>query len=399
MNTSLYIHIPFCLNKCLYCDFVSYPYNPGDVPGYLDALGAEIKQKARLAHHSLAEHSLVKDFAKGDGTDGGETLRLESIYIGGGTPTCLGGESLAGIIRLAGEHFFLQPGAEITVEANPGTINTRKLELLLGDGVNRLSIGLQSCDDDKLKILGRVHNFKEGREAFFRAREAGFQNISIDLMYGIPGQTPGQWRQCLERVLELAPEHISAYGLTLEEGTPLLRMVEDGQLNPCPEDDEAEMFEAAMGLLGEAGYGHYEISNFALPGRECRHNLRYWHNLSYLGAGAAAVSYIGGRRLANEANLLQYTKKVLGGESPVSQVEEADRATTMAETIFLALRLNKGLNPVNFMHRFGQDINDIYKDTLSGLRAKGLLEYRGGNICLTARGLMLGNTVFAAFMP
>lgn len=378
MSIGLYTHVPFCVRKCNYCSFVSMPREDGPVSLYINSLAAEMAMRAPMLSR--------------------EGKAVDSIYIGGGTPTCLSGKELAGILANVYSQFDIAKGAEITVEANPGTVGGGKLAALRDQGVNRLSMGFQACHPDLLAVLGRIHSYPEALAAFKEARLAGFDNINVDLVFGVPGQTADLWRECLKRVADLRPDHISAYGLQLEEGTPLFRRVRDGLLEPCPEDTEAEMFHDLIGLLKACGYEHYEISNFALPGRACRHNLKYWHNLEYLGLGPAAHSNIGGRRFSNEASLQLYAEMLEEGRLPVDWQEETDKGTEMSETVFLGLRLIEGLDLSEFRERFGKSIDDVYRKEIRRLTDLKLVERMEGRLRLTPRGLFLGNSVFAEFV-
>lgn len=378
MSTGIYIHIPFCLKKCNYCSFVSFPGKPEEISAYMDALVKEMQIRARILTP--------------------EERTVDSVYVGGGTPTCLSGHQLAGMMANIFTLFNLDANAEITVEANPGTVDRSKLKTLAEAGFNRLSLGFQACDDDLLGVLGRVHSYPEAEAAFGEARRAGFDNINIDLIFAIPGQSFEKWHRCLKRVAGLGPEHISAYGMQLEENTPLHNMVRQGILEECPEDLDAEMYADLMETLGAYGYVHYEVSNFARPGRYSRHNLRYWQNRQYLGFGVAAHSYLGRRRFSNETGLGQYVRRLESGELPVCWEEEIDRQTEMSETVFLGLRLLQGLDTGEFRERFGQGIEEVYGQQLERLKHLDLIETADNRIYLTRRGLMLGNVVFAEFV-
>jgi len=377
--SSLYIHVPFCLRKCLYCDFTSYPYSGEGERGYLAGLEREIalwKQKAA-----------------------GERWTMSTVFIGGGTPTCLSPGGLGEIIANVGEHFSLSPDVEFTVEANPGTVDRSVLEMLRRGGVNRLSLGAQACSSDTLRTLGRIHSHRQTVDAVRQAREAGFDNISLDLIFGVPGQTLEEWLGCLEQIIALRPGHISAYGLQLEAGTPLYAMVEEGTLRPCDEDLQADMYYAAIDTLQGAGYRHYEISNFARPGRECRHNLVYWHNGGYLGLGPAAHSRLGMRRTANEERLDGYQAALAGGRLPVVQSEELSERDDIFETVFLGLRLMAGLDLESFRARFGVSLDRVYPGVAERLTGEDLLETYAGSLRLTRRGLAVANMVMAEFVP
>ena len=378
MSIGLYIHVPFCIKKCNYCSFVSVPRDIRLISQFLDALVAEMKIRTA----ALSSEERVVD----------------SIYIGGGTPTCLSGESLAQMLARVRHYFDVTKEAEISVEANPGTVDQDALNLLKRSGYNRLSFGFQSCQQEHLKTLGRIHSYQEAVASFQAARSAGFDNINVDLIFGIPGQTLRQWQDCLQKIVSLGPEHISAYGLQIEEETPLYKRVLEGTMEPCSEDLEAEMYQSLMDILTASGYVHYEISNFSLPGRFSRHNLRYWQNKSYLGLGPAAHSYLGRKRLANDSSLEGYLEKLATSSSPVSWEEIVTPESEMSETVFLGLRLAEGLDLEGFMKRFGKALDQVYPEQIKKLSGLGLVEKAGNRLRLTKQGMMLGNIVFVEFV-
>ncbi len=378
MTTGLYIHVPFCVRKCLYCDFTSYPYHPPDARTYLQAL----RQEMRLYGKILSS----------------EEREVSSLFIGGGTPTCLPADGLAAMIEDAGSVFKLLPGCEITVEANPGTIGREGLAQLSAAGVNRLSIGVQSFQDGLLKVLGRIHDARAAVEAVRAARQAGFVNVNIDLIFGIPGQSAGDWLETLGRAAELSPEHISLYGLQLEEGTPLERAVTLGKLVACPEELELSMYRTAIDFLTGHSYEHYEISNFARPGRQSVHNLKYWLNRPYLGLGAGAHSCFRGERFANETSLKLYFDKVFRGEYPVKDREVLSEKVAMSEFMFLGLRLIRGVDLDMFQRRFGKRAEVVYSSQINRLLEQGLIEARDGYLRLSEKGLPLANRVFLEFV-
>lgn len=379
LQTGLYIHVPFCIKKCRYCDFVSYPYREDDATAYLDGLLREMEIYS--ASPAVQER------------------KISTVYIGGGTPTCLPGPYLEKIISSCFKHFNIIPGAEVSMEANPGTLDNELAERLLASGVNRLSLGVQACRDEELLLLGRIHSYRQAEESYRVAREAGFKNIGVDLIYGLPGQQAENWLQCLQLTAALEPDHISAYGLQLEEGTPLHREVKNGTVNACNEDEELKMLWGTINFLSGRGFEHYEISNFARPGKKCAHNIIYWRNQDYLGLGPAAHSYINGLRCANETELNAYIKALDAGCLPVAQEEKIDLQTEMAETIFLGLRLVKGLNLRGFQDRFGCLLEEIYAEELRRLLELDLVEIIDGYLRLTTRGLPVANQVFVEFLP
>lgn len=379
LPSSLYIHVPFCVRKCLYCDFTSYQYSSGGEREYLVGLEREMA----LWGKNVA----------------GERWTLSTVFIGGGTPTCLSPGGLGEIIANVERHFNLSPDLEYTVEANPGTVHRAGLEALRHSGVNRISLGAQACCANTLRTLGRIHSHRQTVDAVRQAREAGFDNINLDLIFGVPGQTRGGWLGCLEKIIALGPDHISAYGLQLETGTPLCAMVDDGILQPCDEELQLDMYYLAIDTLKDAGYQHYEISNFARLGRECRHNLVYWHNGGYLGLGPAAHSRLGMRRLANEERLDSYLAALAGGSLPVFRCEDLSVQDDIFETVFLGLRLAVGLDLGSFRERFGVSLDHVYPGLAERLIGEGLLEIDANHLRLTRRGLAVANPVMAEFVP
>ncbi|MFZ3170910.1 MAG: radical SAM family heme chaperone HemW [Carboxydocellales bacterium] len=378
MALSLYIHIPFCLRKCNYCDFVSYAYDADLVEQYLVNLYREME--------------LVSDGLSG------EERRLSTIFLGGGTPTSLSGQQLHNILQKTREYFIWDAGAEVTVEANPGTLDGEKLNLLRAGGVNRLSLGVQAFQPQLLQGIGRIHNTRAIYQGVELAREAGFTNLNLDLMYGLPGQSMVDWLETLEKALELGVEHISAYSLKLEPETPFYRQWQQGRLKPCDEDLEADMYQAAIDRLTAGGLGHYEISNFARPGLECRHNLTYWLLDEYLGLGPAAHSLIAGHRLANCTNLQAYLNTLANGQRPLADQQFITSKDEMAEFMFLGLRLIKGVQKADFTKRFGISLTQVYGPAIARLITLNLLEETSELLRLTSLGLALGNEVFEAFL-
>ena len=372
---ALYLHVPFCRRKCNYCSFISYEYREADIPAYVSALKAELVQRARGEH-------------------------VRSIYFGGGTPTLLSVKQLADILATVGSLFIVEETAEITIEANPGMANMSYLTGIGELGVNRLSLGVQSLNDAELALLGRIHTAAEAREAVRFARGSGFNNLSIDLIYGLPGQTPGDWRKTLDEALAMEPEHLSLYSLTLETDTPMWRAIEADSLPDIDPDLSADQYELAEDLLAAHGYGHYEISNWARKGQECRHNLAYWQNLPYLGAGVAAHSYLDGHRFANTKSLDQYLADFSEKLPPALDMdEEISPELQLAETVILGLRLGEGIDIKNINDRFGVDMLTHYGRQIEEMADAGLLEQTERNIRLTRRGRLLSNEVFWRFLP
>lgn len=378
MPIGLYIHVPFCLKKCNYCDFVSYPYDAGSAASYVCALK---KEMALYVAKLPPEH---------------KTLR--SIYIGGGTPTVLPAHLMTEILAAVRANFTWPGDIEVTVEANPGTVDESKLCALRGAGVNRLSLGAQAVQERLLSLLGRRHGWRQVDGAVMTARRAGIDNISIDLIYGIPGQIMKDWQETLEHAAALGVEHISAYNLKIEPDTPLCRDVTAGYTVPCDEDLEVEMLYYTIDRLSEHGYRHYEISNYARPGREAGHNLTYWQNEEYLGLGPAAHSYIDGVRFANTPDLHRYQAMLAQGRTPVSEEEVLTPRERLAEAIFLGLRLTDGVDLRQFAGKYGEDPEVSFRESLDKLLRLGLIHVSDHRLRLARKGLPLANEVFAEFV-
>ena len=392
----IYIHIPFCVRKCAYCDFLSGPASLEIQEKYVRALCREIETVSQ----TLAEERPVC-----------------SVFIGGGTPSILPEEFLEKILQKLKHAFLVAPDAEITIEANPGTLSEKKLLCYRKNGISRLSIGLQSPKDRELSILGRIHTWEDFKHTYSMARNTGFDNINIDLMFAIPDQTPDVWRENLWTVLTLMPEHVSAYSLIIEEGTPFAK----SDLNLPDEDEEYTMYEDTGRILREAGYHQYEISNYALPGRECRHNKGYWTRKDYLGFGIGAASLYRGIRFRNTRNMQTYietfsngtgesisTGGLLRSELPSSdttmpekirrEIQMLTREDAMSEFMFLGLRMTEGVSREDFCLAFGQDIDDVYGTVLHKYMKLGLLEESEGRIRLTRPGIHVSNTIMADFL-
>lgn len=414
---SLYLHIPFCHAKCHYCDFNSYAGMLGLRERYVAALIDEI----RLA----GSHARLPD---------GQLRRCRTIFLGGGTPSLLTSEQVSSILSAARDSFAVDANAEITLEANPGTLEYGHLDELRAVGVNRLSMGAQSFDPALLRWMGRIHSPEEIETAFQSARVAGFSSINLDFIYALPGQSLDTWSATLDRALALAPQHLSLYSLIVEEGTPLFRWVEQGRVQPADEDIAADMYELAQTRLAGAGYHHYEISNWALPGHECRHNLTYWHNLPYIGLGAGAHSSYAHQRFSEARPIHDYIARVQAAshvptEAPLQlrtprgrqlsiaepvvqwqpspkvpaaatvEMENISSTLEMAETAILGLRLVDGLDLPAFERRFHRDFEHVFGAQLSEPRSYGLLETQGDRLRLTERGRLLGNEVFERLLP
>ncbi|MFA5103724.1 MAG: radical SAM family heme chaperone HemW [Candidatus Margulisiibacteriota bacterium] len=379
-RTGLYFHIPFCKKKCDYCDFCSFAGSDETLHrNYLKALQKEL--------------------------DFGPDLQIATVYIGGGTPTILSNKSLEKLMDIV-RAGFVQAGfkpastpspIELTIEANPGTIDYYKLKTLKDRGVNRLSIGAQSFDDKELKLLGRIHDTEDIYASYEAAIKAGFSNINLDLIFGLPGQTVDDWNISLKKAVKLRPKHISAYNLQIEEETPFHeRYIVRAGRDRLRQDNDTEyhMYADTIDLLKSEGYIHYEISNFCLPGFECRHNLNYWENGEYLGVGVAASSHLNGGRRKNTNDLKRYLV------NPVNSgiKERHSKKNEIAETMFMGLRLIKGVSLNCFKKRFGKSLQELYRKEIKELSSEGLVELEGGHLRLTGKGLFLANEVFERFV-
>jgi len=384
MIPSLYIHIPFCKRKCNYCDFVSYAGKEEMIEGYVETLTQELKEKTSKFIPPLPVPR------RSSGQVGEGLAALQTIYFGGGTPTLLRPDHFAKI--LFESRISNLESLEITVEANPGTVNKDYLKELRQLGINRLSLGAQTFNDRHLKTLGRIHSSKDIYQAVEDARTAGLQNISLDLIFALPDQTLEEWKEDLSQAINLEPNHLSTYNLQIEEGTPFAKMT-NAELQMPNEEIEAEMYEHTIETLTAKGYHHYEISNFAQPGRECRHNINYWKNGNYIGIGAGAHSHVNGRRWANPDPVEEYVKNSLNGFETRTELRASSIVTTIKtdkrETLFLGLRLIEGL-PTKTFEGFENEVSELLND--------GLLIRQNGNYKLSKRGLFLANLVFEKFV-
>jgi oxygen-independent coproporphyrinogen-3 oxidase len=381
-TVSLYLHIPFCHTRCYYCDFNTYA---GILPlrePYVRALLSEIALAGEQARHA-----------------GGSVRRARTIFFGGGTPSLLTVGQVRRLLDACRAAFALDEDAEITLEANPGTLTREKLVGLREAGINRLSLGSQSFDAQLLKALGRIHTPEEITGAVSAARAAGFTSINLDFMFGLPGQTMQHWQETLEQALALRPEHLSLYSLIIEEGTPFFDWTREGRIVPGDEDLCADMYEYADERLQAAGYANYEISNWALPGHQSRHNLTYWRNLPYIGMGAGAHSFFSGKRFSNERDPQRYIDTLKKRQLPVVECETIDKAQEMSETAFLALRTAEGLHLPTFEERFATPFARFVGDRLRPVEEAGLLEQSEGWLRLSKRGRLLGNEVFLRLLP
>jgi oxygen-independent coproporphyrinogen-3 oxidase len=381
-TAALYLHVPFCHTRCYYCDFNTYA---GLLPmrePYVRALIKEIELAGNQAR-----------------TADGKRRRSRSIFFGGGTPSLLTPTQITRLLQACFAAFSVDADAEITMEANPGTLSQEQLLAIRAAGINRLSMGAQSFDANLLQTLGRIHTPEEIEQAVHWARAAGFQSISLDLMFGLPGQTMQHWHETLDRALELRPEHLSMYSLIVEEGTPFFDWVRQGKITPGEEDLCADMYEYADKRLQEAGYLNYEISNWSLPGYHSLHNLTYWQNLPFIGMGAGAYSSFADRRFSNEREPAQYIKRLKAGELPEVESEPIEPEQAMAETSFLALRTAPGLHLPTFEQRYSLPFAQFVGNRLQTVMDAGLIEYDDGWLRLSDRGRLLGNEVFMRLLP
>jgi oxygen-independent coproporphyrinogen-3 oxidase len=374
---SVYIHIPFCLTKCGYCGFNSRPpASDNEAGAYCQILIKEIEN------------------CKPGNSE------LKTVYFGGGTPSLLSAIQLADILKAIKKKFgSFGDDCEVTIEANPGTVDIYKLSDLRQAGFNRLSLGVQSFDPDLLKLMGRRHTAEQALAAFRDARQAGFRNISLDLIFALPGQSLENWEADLARALELGPEHISLYSLTYEPDTEFTRQKEQGRLTPASEELEEEMYLAAIEAMGSAGYAHYEVSNFARKGFRSRHNLNYWMGGDYLGFGAGAHSHLEGKRWSNFKDSDKYLAALAKGNSPAEMEEELTREQRIFETIFLGLRMTEGIAVGEFEKKWGMAPTKYMPKVWRKLEENYYLEKEGGRVRLNIEGLLLSDTILADFAP
>jgi oxygen-independent coproporphyrinogen III oxidase len=381
MQAGIYIHIPFCRSRCSYCDFATGMYEGESAENYVRALTAEISRWQEVESPSAAD----------------------TIYFGGGTPSLLTPSQIERILKAVHGRFEIVEGAEVTMEMNPAAISNsdelsnQKLSDFRRLGINRASFGAQTFDDRELKQLGRTHTAADIPSTLERLRESGFENINFDLIAGLPGQTLAGWKRNLAEALNLRPVHLSLYLLDVHEGTPLADQIHSG-MRPKPDDDLAgEMYQLTLEKVDAAGYEHYEISNFCLPGFESRHNIKYWNGAPYYGFGCSAHSYDGGRRRwASERDVARYVQLIELKQTPIIERTDLNDEEARSESIFLGLRLMRGLDLEDYRTRFGSDLLDRYDADLSRLREAGLIEIDEGLMRLTRRGALLSNEVFAA---
>jgi len=370
----LYVHVPFCQSKCRYCDFYSAPMEEPTKDAYVQA----------LKHYLALYRSQASSY------------RVNTVFFGGGTPSQLSASQLKELLRQIKACFKLDSGAEISIELNPDDCSLKLFKSLLQAGFNRFSLGCQSADDGCLRTLGRRHDFAQVRQAVADARRAGVKNLSLDMMFGLPGQTLDSFLQELDCFVALGPEHLSLYALTLEEGTPLWQQRQE--LTFPDEDEVSDMYLQGVERLKQAGYEHYEISNFARRGYECRHNLRYWRCEEYLGFGPSAHSYFAGKRFSLKADACAYVASLQNDEPIIDEYEEISPEERLGETVMLSLRLCEGLDTRAFAQRFHRDFDELFGAKLAPFRQAGLVERRGDQVCLTPRGMWLSNAVLAELL-
>ena len=371
---AVYIHIPFCLRKCNYCDFLSFA-QPQQMAKYVEALIAEM---------ALA----VNQFE----------VQAKTIFIGGGTPSCLPEGLMEQMLQAVQRCFVTDALIEYTMEANPGTLTEKKLQLMHQYGVNRLSLGVQSDRADHLQILGRIHSFDEAKQAVQMARNAGFENINLDFMYGLPGQTVEQWKYTLQNAMALEPQHLSLYQLKIEEGTVLDTWLAQGKISEFDDELALEMYRMAQSMLAEQGYGQYEISNYAKAGWESLHNQVYWRTDDYFGVGLGACSWIRPLRWNNSFDMDDYAAQIRKGRLPAQEPEHLTETEQMEETVFMALRMNSGLEKIIFEQRFGQLVEAVFAAALQRCIGRGWMEETDTAYRLTEEGRVLGNLVFLEFI-
>jgi oxygen-independent coproporphyrinogen III oxidase len=369
---SLYIHIPFCKQKCFYCDFPSYASIDHLREDYVEALCKEIEEKAI-------------------------NYKIKSIFIGGGTPSYLETNEIVKMLKSINK-LNLSENMEFTMECNPGALEEEKLKSMLDGGVNRISMGLQAVQNSLLKDIGRIHSFKQFEENFKLARKVGFKNINVDLMFGLPNQNLEEWKESLETIARLNPEHISAYSLIIEEGTAFYKLWERNKLILPSEEEERDMYAITKNILKDYGYNQYEISNYAKVGFECYHNKVYWRSDEYLGIGSASTSFIDGKRIKNIENVKTYIDKINSGEDVIEDVTINTLEDSMEEFVFMGLRMIEGINIKEFNRRFGVNIESIYKEVIDKNINKKLLVLDNDNLKLTEKGIELSNSVMSDFI-
>ncbi|WP_415292840.1 radical SAM family heme chaperone HemW [Clostridium perfringens] len=372
---SLYIHIPFCAQKCLYCDFPSFARKDHLRKAYIEALNKEIIS-LREKHNNL---------------------EINTIFIGGGTPSVLEADELECLLKEVAK-LNMAKDIEYSMECNPGNLTEEKLEVMKKYGVNRISMGLQAKQDNLLKGLGRIHNYKTFKENFLLAKKVGFNNINVDLMFGLPNQRLNEWEETLREIISLEPAHISAYSLIIEEGTAFYNLYENDKLKLPTEEEERKMYHLAKKILEENGFNQYEISNYAKDGKECRHNLAYWNMDNWIGVGSAAASYINGKRIKNISSVEKYINSINEKREAVEEIINNSKNDNMEEFMFMGLRKINGIDENEFKNRFSMNINDVYGEILNKYIDEGLLIRESGRIFLSEKGIEISNIIMADFL-
>ncbi|EPB8144161.1 radical SAM family heme chaperone HemW [Clostridium perfringens] len=372
---SLYIHIPFCAQKCLYCDFPSFARKDHLRKAYIEALNKEIIS-LREKHNNL---------------------EINTIFIGGGTPSVLEADELECLLKEVAK-LNMAKDVEYSMECNPGNLTEEKLEVMKKYGVNRISMGLQAKQDNLLKGLGRIHNYKTFKENFLLAKKVGFNNINVDLMFGLPNQRLNEWEETLREIISLEPAHISAYSLIIEEGTAFYNLYENDKLKLPTEEEERKMYHLAKKILEENGFNQYEISNYAKDGKECRHNLSYWNMDNWIGVGSAAASYINGKRIKNISSVEEYINSINEKGEAVEEIINNSKNDNMEEFMFMGLRKINGIDENEFKNRFSMNINDVYGEILNKYIGEGLLIRESGRIFLSEKGIEISNVIMADFL-
>ncbi|EOU2085428.1 oxygen-independent coproporphyrinogen III oxidase [Clostridium perfringens] len=372
---SLYIHIPFCAQKCLYCDFPSFARKDHLRKAYIEALNKEIIS-LREKHNNL---------------------EINTIFIGGGTPSVLEADELECLLKEVAK-LNMAKDIEYSMECNPGNLTEEKLEVMKKYGVNRISMGLQAKQDNLLKGLGRIHNYKTFKENFLLAKKVGFNNINVDLMFGLPNQRLNEWEETLREIISLELAHISAYSLIIEEGTAFYNLYENDKLKLPTEEEERKMYHLAKKILEENGFNQYEISNYAKEGKECRHNLAYWNMDNWIGVGSAAASYINGKRIKNISSVEKYINSINEKREAVEEIINNSKNDNMEEFMFMGLRKINGIDENEFKNRFSMNINDVYGEILNKYIDEGLLIRESGRIFLSEKGIEISNIIMADFL-
>lgn len=372
---SLYIHIPFCAQKCLYCDFPSFARKDHLRKAYIEALNKEIIS-LREKHNNL---------------------EINTIFIGGGTPSVLESDELECLLKEVAK-LNMAKDIEYSMECNPGNLTEEKLEVMKKYGVNRISMGLQAKQDNLLKGLGRIHNYKTFKENFLLAKKVGFNNINVDLMFGLPNQRLNEWEETLREIISLEPAHISAYSLIIEEGTAFYNLYENDKLKLPTEEEERKMYHLAKKILEENGFNQYEISNYAKEGKECRHNLAYWNMDNWIGVGSASASYMDGKRIKNISSVEEYINSINEKGEAIEEIINNSKNDNMEEFVFMGLRKINGIDENEFKNRFSMNINDVYGEIINKYIDEGLLIRESGRIFLSEKGIEISNIIMADFL-